>query len=324
MTTNLDAYRAASNALVLIDRTDRVRLEVSGPDRAKFLHNLTTNDVKRLAAGQGIEAFVTSPQGKTLGYVTLLNTDDRLMVRTDPGGDIPMLPHLQKYGVFDDVALDDIAPKTFEIHLAGPGAENALRQSGADLPEAGALRHVATSVDGRPVRVIRESPFGVEGLTIIGNRPDLDAVSEALRSADPVDLDPPTAEALRIEAGTPVFGRDVTPDNLPQEIARDDRTISFVKGCYLGQETVARIDALGHVNKILRVLHLDGDESSVPPAGAAIEADGKAVGAITSSAFSPGRGRPVAIGYIRLTHARPGTPVRVVSGENRVDAVVAD
>src|SRR5690242_11933486 len=103
-----DAYRAVDKAVGRADRSVRVRLEVTGPDRVKFLHNLTTNDVKRLAAGRGREAFVTSLQGKTLGYVTLLNAGDRLIVRTDPGGLASLLPHFQKYGALDEVAWDDV------------------------------------------------------------------------------------------------------------------------------------------------------------------------------------------------------------------------
>src|SRR5436309_10778558 len=99
----------------LIDRSDRVRLDISGPDRAKFLHNLMTNEVKRLAAGRGCEAFVTSPQGKTMAYVILHAAEDRILVRCDPGGMERALPHFRKYGVFDDVAIDDRTAETFEL-----------------------------------------------------------------------------------------------------------------------------------------------------------------------------------------------------------------
>ena len=106
----------------LVDRSDRVRLEITGPDRAKFLHNLTTNEVKRLAVGRGCEAFVTSLQGKTIGYMIVLAADDRIIVRADPGGAELALPHFRKYGVFDDVAIDDRTASTFELHLFGPEA----------------------------------------------------------------------------------------------------------------------------------------------------------------------------------------------------------
>jgi folate-binding protein YgfZ len=331
MTRSSDAFEALSAGAVLVDRSSRVRLEVSGPDRARFLQNLTTQEVKRFPAGEGREAFVTSPQGKTLGYVTLLSMEDRMLLRTEREGFPPVLPHLTRYGVFDEVVLDDLSERTFEFHLAGPAAEEVARRAGADLPGAGELRHLATSVVGAAVRVVRESPSGRAGLTLIGDRAEAGAVLGVLGSEGKplglVAIDTETFEPLRIEAGTPAAGRDVTPDNLPQEVARDDRTIDFVKGCYLGQETVARIDALGHVNKLLRGLLIPGDEP--PPPGSKVEADGKAVGVVTSSAYSPPLGRVVALGYVRTTHARHGTPVRIALGGQGdagryLEAVVTD
>ena len=294
-----------------IDRSDRARLDISGPDRAKFLHNLTTNDVKRLAAGRGHEAFVTSPQGKTLGYVTLLAGEDSILVRSDPGGLAGVLPHFRKYGIFDDVTIDDVGPPTFEFHLAGPRAGDLLGRLGAELPPEDDLAHRRTVVAGRPVRVVRESPTGIGGWTLIGDGTDATVVAGGLAEFGAVTIDPATFEALRIEAGTPASGRDVTPENLPQEVGRDARSINFVKGCYLGQETVARLDALGHVNRILRVLRLDGEV--VPLPGTALEAGGKRVGAITSAAYSPRLGRPVALAYVRVAHAGPGTSLDAVT-----------
>ena len=128
---NLAGYQAANEGVAWCDRSDRVRLEVAGPDRSKFLHNLTTNDVKRLPVGRGCEAFVTSLQGKTLAFVTLLACADSILVCTDPGGLVVALPHFQKYGVFDDIALEDRSVSTFEIHLAGPAAGNLIQQSAA-------------------------------------------------------------------------------------------------------------------------------------------------------------------------------------------------
>jgi folate-binding protein YgfZ len=308
-----DPYHAAHTSAVIIDRSDRARLEVSGPDRAKFLHNLTTQEVKRLSEGRGAEAFVTSPQGKTLGYVTLLAGSDRVLVRADPGGTGGILPHLVKYGVFDDVIVDEVSVGTFEIHVAGPKFEEIVERAyagAAELPETGELRHRVVPLAAGMLWLVRESPLGVPGLTLIGRRGAAGAVGDILRSAGEglnlVGLDPETAEALRIEAGVPVFGRDVTPDNLPQEVGRDDQAISFVKGCYLGQETVARIDAVGHVNKQLCGLFLDGGRADVPKPGTPIEVDGKSVGTVTSAAFSPGAGRPIALGYVKMAHARPG------------------
>jgi folate-binding protein YgfZ len=313
MTVLLDAYQAVTTQAAWFDRSDRERLGVTGPDRAKFLHNLTTNDVKRLAVGQGQEAFVTSPQGKTLGFITLLALDDRLLVRTDPGGLALILPHFQKYGIFDEVGLDESSTRTFEFHLAGPQAEEILRRAGGEPPGPDDLSHRALRFAEGAVLAIREAPTGRPGLTLIGDRGDADRMGERLVAAGGpaglVEGDRATFEVLRVEAGTPIFGQDVTADNLPQEVGRDARAISFVKGCYLGQETVARVDALGHVNKLL--LGLKFGDAPIPPPGAAVERDGKKVGAVQSSVLSPGWGVPLALAYLRVPQIQPGAEVRV-------------
>ncbi|MFO0909910.1 MAG: folate-binding protein YgfZ [Isosphaeraceae bacterium] len=133
-------------------------------------------------------------------------------------------------------------------------------------------------------------------------------------------------ERLRIAAGIPIAGRDVTPENLPQEVGRDAQAISFVKGCYLGQETVARIDALGHVNRHLCGLRIASASQSITP-GARIEAAGKAVGHVTSVTESTAAGEFLALGYLRTSHSAPGSSVSIVTSapdgsESRAEAVV--
>ena len=303
------------------DRSDRPRIEVGGPDRAKFLHNLTTNDVKRLLEGTGQESFVTSPQGKVLAYVTLLAEPGKILLRTDAGALEALLPHLEKYGVFDDVTIENVTKTTFEYHLAGLSAAEWLRARGIAMPEESSLSHSGSSLAGIPLRVVRELPTGRVGFTLVGPIDGAIAVKDALVEGGLRERSPEEFEVLRIEAGTPVSGRDVTAANLPQEVDRDARAINFVKGCYLGQETVARLDALGHVNRIFRGFRFEG--SAIPPAGTALLFEGKPVGAVTSSSFSPAWGTPIGLGYIRVAQAEPGTVlVAAVEGAGEIRAVV--
>jgi folate-binding protein YgfZ len=324
MVESNDHYQALKTRPGFLDRSDRVRIAIGGADRAKFLHNLTTNDVKRLAVGQGHEAFVTSPQGKTLGYVTLLASQDQILLRTDPGGAALVLPHLRKYGVFDEVSIDDLSDQTFEFHLVGPNAGAPLHLAGGDLPPEADLSHISTQIDGVTIQAIREAPTGRPGLTLIGPRTGAPNIVARLRTLGEllgwVDVDPELYDILRVEAGTPIFGREVTAENLPQEVGRDSRAISFVKGCYLGQETVARLDALGHVNKLMKGLKFLTPEG-VTTSNATLTLDGKSVGKITSTAFSPGWGVPVALGYVRAAQAVAGTEL-LCSGEGEPRRVV--
>jgi folate-binding protein YgfZ len=322
-------FDAIMNSVGLVDRSDRVRLLVTGPDRAKFLHNLTTNDVRHLAVGRGCETFVTSTQGKTIGYLILLADEDRLIARSDPGGALLVLPHFRQYGVFDEVSIDDLTSSTFELHVLGPLATELARRADSRLPDETEYAHVATELGGHPIRLVRESPALLPGLTLIGERPAARAVKESLlehgRDLGLVEVDAESFEVLRIAAGTPVFGKDITAKNLPQELGRDDRAINFVKGCYLGQETVARIDALGHVNQVLKGLQLEA-QSPCPEPGTPLEQEGKRVGVVTSAAFSPVAGAAVALGLIRTTHSQAGTRlgVKPAQGTQSAVAIVSD
>ena len=179
------------------------------------------------------------------------------------------------------------------------------------------------------MRVIRESPTGFSGLTIIGDVEVATSLKNKLfeAGAEPglVEAGPEVFDVLRIEAGTPVFGKDITDKSLPQEINRDSRAISFVKGCYLGQETVARLDALGHVNQLLKGLIFEPG-SPCPEPGAPLEDDGKRVGVVTSSVFSPVRNACVALAMLRTSHVNPGTKlqVRLPGREAPIEATVSE
>ena len=301
-------YVAATRSVGFADRGDRVRIEVSGPDRAKLLHNLSTNEIKRLAPGRGAETFLTNGQGRTLALLLVHAELDRLLVRSDPGTADAILAHLAKYGLFEDATILDVSSETAEWHLVGPRAEEVASSLRLPIP-ATDLGIETGSIAGRAVTVVREDPTGRPGLTVQatkGNAEDVaSTIKAAVESCGGGIITPVAFDSLRIEAGTPVFGRDITPANLPQEVGRDARAISFVKGCYLGQETVARLDAMGHVNKILFGAVADSDR--IPPPGATLQADGKDVGVVTSSADSPGWSRGVVLGYVKVAHAGPGS-----------------
>jgi folate-binding protein YgfZ len=131
-----------------------------------------------------------------------------------------------------------------------------------------------------------------------------------------IECDPQIAEIIRLEAGVPLYGVDITDENLPQEVNRNAQAISFTKGCYLGQETVARIDALGHVNKLLVGLKFAGE--TVPATGTELTAQGKAVGQVTSAVYSPRLKAPLALGYVRTGHHEVGDRVESSVGTAEV------
>ncbi|MGH7193444.1 MAG: YgfZ/GcvT domain-containing protein, partial [Candidatus Saccharimonadales bacterium] len=186
-------------------------------------------------------------------------------------------------------------------------------------PPSERLSSVESQWRGQPLFVVRVELTQPGGFLVFSAREAAAEIADALARAGVTPCLPADLEAARIEAGFPSYGRDITDKTLPQEVARDKWAISFTKGCYLGQETVARIDALGHVNKTLVGLRFEGGE--IPPTGAELSAAGQVVGQITSAAFSPRLGSPLALAYIRRGSDRPGTQLDSPVGSAEVVAL---
>jgi folate-binding protein YgfZ len=314
----------STNKIQSFDRTsERACLVFTGPDRVKCLQNLTTADVKRLTPGAGCEAFVTSTQGKTLAFVTLHipPEGENVLLRTDLEARDRLLNHIQKYTIFDDVAFSDLTSEVSEVYLAGESILEHAASLGWGVPptELG-VADLRLGASGS-IQIIPECPTGGMGLCLLGDQALVEHARRTLEDLVGAIL-PGSAEefeGLRVAAGWPKNGAEVTPDHLPQEIGRDARAISFTKGCYLGQETVARLDALGHVNRILRGLQFDAPP---PPVGAGLSTEGKDVGFITSTAEHPNLGF-IGLGFARTPQVRPGSVVELqntsgLAGQARV------
>jgi folate-binding protein YgfZ len=312
-------YDALVGNVAAVALDDRTQIELSGADRATFLHNLCTHDIRGLTVGAGCEAFLTSVQGKTLAHVLVFAGPETLVIDTVGGQGEAILQHLDHYLVSEQVVLVDRSADWSEWLLAGPGAEPLLaRLCDAALPTA-PMSHAEVQVAGRRAwpRRVEMTPAG--GFLINALREDAAAIRAALVEAGAAECSPEAFEPARIEQGFPWFGKDISPANLPQEVGRDPLAISFVKGCYLGQETVARIDALGHVNKLLVGLRFAG--STVPELGSELRAGDKTVGQVTSAAYSPRLAAAVALAYVRTPSHAPGTQLSTDAGPAEVVAL---
>jgi folate-binding protein YgfZ len=191
------------------------------------------------------------------------------------------------------------------LALFGPRAHAVLASAGAEAPGDKLESHVEASLAGRPVRVIRGGDLPSPGFVLHVAEADATAVRDALLAAGATALSPQALDALRVEAGRPWYGRDVTAANLLHETGLVAECCSFSKGCYLGQEVVARLDARGgHVNKRLRGLRLSAPASE----GAVLEVEGKEVGRVTTAAVSPRLG-PIALAYVHRDHSEAGAVV---------------
>src|SRR5262245_2225106 len=309
---SLAQYEALTSGVGVSQLSARTIIDVTGSDRTQFLQSFTTNDVNKLLPGRGCETFVTNSQGKTLGHVLIFCQADKYVLDTTPGQAAALISHFERYVITEDVQFADRTADLCDLLIAGPRSSVVLSGvTGVDTP-TDLLSHAPATIAGSAVTVRRVEYAGPMALFVQTFTRDGSAVAAALSGAGAVICDAAAVDAARLEAGVPLFGIDITPENLPQEVARDDRAISFTKGCYLGQETVARIDAVGHVNRLLVGLKLSSEE--LPNSGLALLANDQQIGHVTSSAWSPRLARPLALGYVRRSNAKPSSQLSSAAG----------
>jgi folate-binding protein YgfZ len=299
-----------------VELAGRTLIDVSGADAVAFLHSFTTSDIKKLPVGRGCEAFVTSPQGKTLGHVLILRGEKSLLLCTTAGQAATLIGHLERYVISEDVTLRDLSTERTTLLVAGARAAEVLHQATGAEPPGELLAWKIVTLAGQEVTLARVEYAGPYSYFLLVPTAHVSAVEAALEKFGAAGCSMAATEMVRIEAGFPLFGQDITDDNLPQEIGRDARAISFTKGCYLGQETIARIDALGHVNRQLVGVRFFGD--GIPSAGTPLAVSEKVVGHVTSAAWSPRWGDPLAIALVRRAQAKPGTELASPTGNQIV------
>jgi tRNA-modifying protein YgfZ len=310
-------YAALTSGVGMVDFHDRTQIELTGDDRAAFLHSFTTNDIRGLQPGQGCEAFTLDVRGHIVGQLLIFCTPHSLVLDTVPGQGEKLVRHFDRYLIRERVEIHDRTEDWSELLLAGVEAEQLLHELAESVP-ANRLDHQQVQLFNQTVWLRRAEMAGPGSFLIAGEQEAIDAVTIGLVAEGATSCSVEAFEAVRIESGFPWFGRDITEKNLPQEVNRNGLAISFTKGCYLGQETVARIDALGHVNRKLQTVRFSG--SAVPPAGAELRLDVKPVGEVTSAAFSPRLGSPLALAYIRRGHESLGTKLESDFGEAEIIA----
>jgi folate-binding protein YgfZ len=283
----------------------RAQVEITGKDRVRLVHGLCTNDLNRLQAGDGCEAFLTNAQGRVMGYVQIFVHPESLTIESVSGQAANIIDNLDRYVVREDVRFTDRSQDWSQRLVCGISARDVVRKVFENEPPQPVMSHQEMLFSGGTVCVRRTRLAGVNCFQISGETGLLAELDARLVAARAHVLDEAVVESLRIESGTPLFGVDITPENLPQEVDRNQEAISFTKGCYLGQETVARIDALGHVNRYLRGLRFAGDK--LPPLGSQLLKEDKPVAKVTSVCWSSRLNGPLALAYVRRGSDAPGT-----------------
>ena len=318
------AYEAARARAAWIDRSDRGRILVSGADRASLLQGLLTNDVAALKRGQGCYAAYLTPQGRMIADLHVYELGDRMLLTMAGELKKPLLARLDQSIFSEDVQLQDVSDECAQVAIVGPDAASVAARlvSGAEPGVLAALAehgNVSARFEGEPAIVTRTGDAGEPGFDALVDRTKFDRFIEALGTAGVPPLDAATAEAIRLEAGIPLFHRDMDEQTIPLEAGLESHAISFTKGCYVGQEVVIRVLHRGHgrVARKLAGLVLEGREA--PASGAPVRAADREIGHITSASLSPALGRPIALAYLHRDFLAPGTAVTVlgVGGEVR-------
>ncbi len=307
-------YRALREAAGLLDRATAGLLRMTGADRVRFLNGMITNEVKGVSPGAGLYAALCSPQGKVLGDLRVLALDDALLLLCEASCRARVAQTLDRFIIADDAKVTDATREVTVLGCYGPRAAEALGRATASPPPALAPHHHAeVKLGAAPVRVVGTPFLGVPGFDLLIPAESAAAVAqrllEAVQEVGGRAVGHAAFETVRIEAGTPWYGLDFDENNLPQEARLETTAISFTKGCYIGQETVARIHFRGHVNRCLTGLALKGER---PPArGSRVRRGEAEVGRITSAVYSPARRTAVALAMLRREAAEHGTMLTV-------------
>jgi folate-binding protein YgfZ len=304
-------YRAAREAVALFDRSALGKVTVTGRDRLAFLQGMLTNDVKGLSPGQGAPAAFLDAHGKVMALLVVYSAGERVLLELPASMTEKTLQTLDRYLISEKADFESADDAFAILSLQGPGARPLLEGlAGAPLalpPYA----HTEVSVSGVPVRVINHAEGPAPGFHVWAGAEHAETLKSAFASAGAVPAGDETLAVLRVEAGQPWYPQDVDDSVILPE-TRLDSLVSYTKGCYIGQETVARVKYRGHVNRALSGLVVEGDR--VPEAGARVTAQGQEVGRVTSAVRSIALGRPIAMGYVRREHFEPGSAVAVVDG----------
>jgi len=324
-TTLAEEYRYARESVALVDKNYRAYIAFTGPDRARYLNAVLTNNIQDLAPGQGCVSLLLNAQGHILAEMETYALADRHLTASYAMIRERLVSTLEKYIIMDDVLLEDVTDRTAVLALEGPQTNlvlQALRAPQTDgLTELG---HTETTIAGLPCRLLRRSPGEVPGCEFIverGRVPELWRIlGEAVRSQGGGPIGYETLNVLRLEAGIPWFGYDFDEKQIPHEAGLQDTHISYTKGCYTGQEIVERVRSRGHVNRIRVGLRFNGAKEI--PAGtelfaddAAAPAKGQQVGYVTRTGLSPAAGAVIGMGYVRTENAAVGSKLHA-AGES--------
>jgi folate-binding protein YgfZ len=308
--TFADEYHAAREAVAIFDTNWHTIVELSGPDRVRYLNAIVSNDVKTLGEGRGTLALLLNPQGHILAELEIYALQEKLLVLSHASVRERTVATLDKFIIMDDVTLSDATEQFGSLAIEGPRAGTMIAEAcGLSLEGFSEQAVAEVEIDGVACHLIRQSHFGLPGAEIIAPREHLGLLWRNLRGSvltqHGAAIGMRALNSLRLEAGIPWFPDDFNDTVIPQEAALEATHISFSKGCYTGQEIVERVRSRGQVNRRRVQLKFSTAEPPAPLTRLRARdsedktAEPKEVGIVTSSAFSPTKGASIGMAYVR-------------------------
>lgn len=314
----------------VMDLSFRGRIVLTGEDRQRFLNGQVTNNVQALKTGEGCYAALVTAKGKMLSDLNIYLLENEILLDFEPGLTAAVSERLEKYIIADDAQIVDVAPLYGLLSVQGPKAGETLQRVLGEtaLPDKPlAFASLKNEALGE-IYVMNMDRAGGAGFDLFVPSDSLAMVFDKLiasaRQAGGLPYGWRALEMARIEAGIPRFGADMDEANLPPEAGLEQRAISYNKGCYIGQEVIARIRTYGQVAKALRGLRLADDLKMLPAKGDKLIKNGREVGFITSALASPSLRANIALGYVRRESNQIGNSVTLRSGERESEAAIVE
>ncbi len=305
----------------LIDLSARGRLLISGTEAVMFLNGLITNDMNTLAVNRWMPAAFPNVQGRLLAAVRVIHRDDGFLIDTENPTRDTVVKLLERFTLAGDFRLADLTRNTALLSIQGAKAPEVMAAIfGETVANPGRDAVASVAWQGKQITVIRATHTGEDGFDLFVNATEAEALRDAFVKAGVQPIGYDTSETLRIEAGIARYGIDMDETNVVTETNLDD-AVSFTKGCYIGQEIIARIKYRGHVAKKIAGLICEG-EVSLESGAKIFSSDDKEIGRVTSVTFSPRLNRTIALSYVKYDYLEPGTSVKVISSEKELLAKV--
>ena len=298
-------YRAATEAATVYDTSNVGRLKATGEDTLDLLNRMSTNQVLNLEPGQGASTILTTDRGRILDLIGVVNLGDYVLLLTSPGEQQTVIDWLDRYTIMEELTVEDITGDTALLTVFGPTSPNKLETAlGVPLAQLAPYHTLSCTIAGHQAQVISRPQGQLPSFDLLLSPDAVPDVWQHLTNSGIIPIGTEAYEAVRVKHAIPVYGREMSDAYNPLEAGLIG-TIDFHKGCYIGQEVIARLDTYQKVQKRLVMLRFSPDAEVT--AGAALQHEGQTVGTVTSVSQTPTTGDLIGLGYVRTASATVAT-----------------